>query len=111
MEFSWEVVVMLMGGLTAFLSWLYAMLRDSKKPKVENINTDHNAQHMENVLWKGNLESEQVIIKEQIQNIRSEVEKLKRSIESHDSRTQNTIERFENRIEKFTDIIIEHLQK
>jgi hypothetical protein len=102
MEFTWQVAVVVLGGMTAFLSFLYAMLKKDKgsQPNPTTISK-----------WKSDMDKEHVLIKEQIVNIRAEVAELKKNIQYADENTQRTLEKFENKIEKFTDIIIDYIRK
>ena len=89
---DWNLITISLGAITAFLAFLYNMLKSPKDSSPKGAITEHD------------------LVKEQIANIRNEVNALKIDIQNADEKTMKTLERFENRIEKLTDIIIEHLR-
>lgn len=116
-QLTWQLVVLIIGGLASFLSWTYAMIRGHKRedsgkvnsPSPSNNSTD-TADKMDLIRWRGSIEAENMLIREQLLTIKNEIKDLRKSIDHSDEQTLKSLERFENRISKFTDIIIEYMQ-
>lgn len=88
---TWQLVVVIIGGITAFLSFLYAMLNNKKAPEPQKFNIG--------------------VIQEQIKNLRSDLINMKHEITSNEARNKEVFDKFENKIDKLTDIIIEHIRR
>lgn len=96
-QITWQVVVIIVGGITAFLTFLYNMLASKKQGDGDP--------------WKSNVDKNDAIVREQIIYIKKELDNLRYEIEDNDDRTRETLEKFEKKLERFTEIIIEHLKK
>jgi len=94
---TWQLVVVIIGGITAFLSFLYAMLDKDKKTPPDT--------------WKGDVNTNIAVIEQQIATIRSELASMKDNIDDHDEKTKFILDKFETKIEKLTDIIIDHIRR
>lgn len=92
---TWQLVVVILGGVTSLLAFFYAMLNKNKK------DTDP---------WRSDMDKNSAVITEQIHNIKREMTDLKDNISTGDERTRRTFEKFEKKIESLTNIIIEHIR-
>lgn len=97
-QITWQVVVIIVGGITAFLTFMYNMLASRKPADTSDP-------------WKNSVDRNEAIVKEQITHIKKELENLRDQIEDNDERTRETLAKFEAKLERFTEIIIEHLKK
>jgi peptidoglycan hydrolase CwlO-like protein len=82
---TWQLVVVLIGGITAFLSFLYAMIGKNTKP----VQTDP---------WKGNVNTNIAVIEQQIESIRAELASMKNDIDDQDEKTKSILDKFETKI-------------
>lgn len=103
---TWQLVVVIIGGLTSFLAFLYAMLT-KKNPSSENkipFPWTSDVEKNKNIIDKNN-----AVIEEQIISLRRDIDDLKKYVDTGDIRTRETFEKFESKIEKLTNVIIEHM--
>jgi peptidoglycan hydrolase CwlO-like protein len=97
---TWEIVVLLMGGMVTILTFLASIL---KKPTPESDNDIANYQ-LDFITHKATVD-------QQIKDIKSDLNNIKQEIKDRDEKTLKSIEKLESKIEKFTDIIVDHIRK
>ena len=86
---TWQIAVVILGGITAFLQFLYNMLKQKNK--------------------EGDTEK-LTVLTVQLEQAKKDLKELREDIKSIDDRHRITIERIEDRIEKIMDTIIDHLK-
>lgn len=98
-KLTWELVVLLMGGLITVLSFLYNI------QKKESANDSGKID-----VRSATVERDSAVINERISNILKDIEEIKRSIDKNDQRTKETLSKLENSVGKLTDNIIDLIQ-
>lgn len=103
---TWQLVVIILGGITSFLAFLYAMLN-----KKGSSSSDKSIFPWTNDIERNRsvIEKNHAVLEEQIISLRKEVAYLKNHVDLGDSRTRETFEKFESKIEKLTNVIIDHM--
>lgn len=104
---TWELVVAILGGLITFLTFLYNMLGKNKntvsEPKVDPENGI--------APWRVNLEKDNILIFEQIKNMKSDIDAIKEDMNHQVEYNRDLINKLETKLEKLTDIVIEHFRR
>lgn len=95
---TWEVVVLLMGGMVTVLTFLSSVLKPSTASE------EPDTHHIDFVAHKATVD-------QQIKDIKCDIENLKQEMKDRDEKTLKSIEKLESKIEKFTDIIVDHIRK
>jgi hypothetical protein len=99
-DITWQIVVLLMGGMVTVLTFLATIL---KKPKKESDSDFAN--------YQLDFATHKAIVDQQIKDIKSDLNNIKIEIKDRDEKTLKSIEKLESKIEKFTDIIVDHIRK
>jgi hypothetical protein len=97
---TWEIVVLLMGGLVTVLTFLASIIKKVPKPEDEEV-TPHKLEFV----------SHKATVDQQIKEIKQEITNIKQDMKDREEKTLKSIEKLEGKIEKFTDIIVDHIRK
>lgn len=97
---TWEIVVLLMGGLVTILTFLASIIKKSPKKEDEDA-----------LPHKLEFATHKATVDQQIKEIKQEIFNLKQDMKDRDEKTLKSIEKLESKIEKFTDIIVDHIRK
>lgn len=103
---TWELVVAILGGLITFLTFMYSMLGKNKngsEPKAEP--------ETGIVQWRVDLEKDNILIFEQIKNMRSDLDAIKEDMNHQVEYNRDLINKLETKLDKLTDIVIEHFRR
>jgi peptidoglycan hydrolase CwlO-like protein len=98
---TWEIVVLLMGGMVTILTFLASIIKKTPEKEPENDLTTHQLEFV----------SHKATVDQQIKDIKSDLNNIKQEIKDRDEKTLKSIEKLEGKIEKFTDIIVDHIRK
>lgn len=108
-DLTWQLVVVIIGGLTSLLAFLYAMLTKNKKDSSDKSDNSIFPWTIDTERNRSNIEKNNAVIEEQIISLRKDVADLKKHVDTGDTKTRETFEKFEAKIEKLTNVIIDHM--
>jgi hypothetical protein len=100
MQLTWEMVFAILGGMTSFLAFIYAMLKKDTKSD-DNDDCD---QHHDPLLDKVKFLSEQMaVLSKELDRVKGDNQK---EIDRFKTEFYDYLGRIENRLEKMIDIVI-----